>query len=49
MIDVKTCRLKTTPDHIDSVDDVAGYAVCYEECIPPKMPGNIVIDLTGKE
>lgn len=30
---VKLSRLTETPDHNDSVVDIAGYAHCYEDCI----------------
>ena len=29
MIDTKLARLAHSPDHIDSVVDIAGYAACY--------------------
>lgn len=29
----KQSRLVNTPDHYDSIADIAGYAGCYQECI----------------
>lgn len=31
MMQVKISRLAKTPDHKDSILDVAGYAICYDE------------------
>lgn len=33
MMLVKVARLKQTPDHRDSMLDIAGYVHCYEDCI----------------
>ena len=32
MVSVKLARLIETPDHEDSVIDIAGYAACIREC-----------------
>ena len=31
MIAVKMCRLARTPNHLDSIVDIAGYAACWAE------------------
>ena len=31
MIAVKMCRLARTPNHMDSIVDIAGYAACWAE------------------
>jgi len=33
MIQVKVSRLMQTPDHADSIDDVAGYAEVYRQIV----------------
>jgi len=33
-LDMKLARLAHSPDHIDSVVDIAGYAACYANLIP---------------
>ena len=35
---VKLSRLGQTPDHLDSVQDIAGYAKCLERCIEHETP-----------
>lgn len=37
MIQVKISRLLNTPDHIDSVIDIAGYAKCYGMILERKL------------
>lgn len=37
MILGKICRLMTTPNHLDTVQDIAGYADVYYECIKDKQ------------
>ena len=36
MIAVKQARLMETPDHVDSVQDILGYALTYYECANAK-------------
>ena len=36
MISVKQARLMETPDHVDSVQDILGYALTYYECANAK-------------
>ena len=36
MIAVKQARLMETPDHVDSVQDILGYALTYYECVNAK-------------
>lgn len=33
MIIGKICRLMTSPDHLDTVQDIAGYSDVYYECV----------------
>jgi len=33
MVQVKVSRLIQTPDHADSIDDIAGYAECYRQIV----------------
>jgi hypothetical protein len=33
MVQVKVSRLVQTPDHADSIDDIAGYAECYRQIV----------------
>jgi hypothetical protein len=33
MIQVKVSRLMQSPDHADSIDDIAGYAECYRQIV----------------
>lgn len=35
MILMKTARLAETPDHHDSLVDIAGYAACHARCVAP--------------
>lgn len=35
MIGVKLARLQETPNHEDSIADIAGYAACHLECTQP--------------
>lgn len=39
MIQVKVARLAKSPDHTDSVADIAGYAGCYDELQLQRMVG----------
>jgi hypothetical protein len=36
---VKVARLIQTPDHADSVDDLAGYAECYRQILDAEAAG----------
>ena len=35
LLELKLCRLKQNPQHLDSITDVAGYAAVMAELLPP--------------
>lgn len=46
MMQVKIARLAKSPDHHDSILDVAGYAICYDELQAQRTAGTALLGAT---